>query len=118
MIRPSTAIRPAVLVVASLTLILLVLTGGAAAARAAGSCGIVTAAGKPWIVVAKGVPCPTAIRVVRALARRTAALRPGQKVVVRSPLRDFTCVISSHGKAAGSCAGAGALRSIIWLAAA
>jgi hypothetical protein len=96
---------------------LLALTAAATGARAASSCGIVTAAGHTWIVVTKGVPCSTATRVTRALAARTAAVRSGQKVTVRSPLGGFTCVLASRGKPAGSCATAGAAKSIVWIAA-
>ena len=92
--------------------------GGAASAGASASCGIVTAAGHPYIVVAKGVSCPSATGVVRTLAARTAAVRAGQKIVVRSPLRGFTCVLASQGKPAGSCATPGAAKSVVWVAAA
>jgi hypothetical protein len=95
----------------------LAVTAAAATARAAGSCGVVTASGHPWIVVANGVSCSTATRAVRGLAARTAALRAGQRVVVRSPLRGFTCVLASRGKPGGSCATAGAAKSVLWIAA-
>ena len=80
---------------------------GARSARASSSCGVVTAAGHPWIVVAKGVSCPSAAQVVRALAARTAALRPGARATVSSPLRGFVCVLASQGKPGGSCSTAG-----------
>lgn len=92
--------------------------GGAESAHASASCGVVTAAGHPFIVVAKGVSCPSATGVVRTLAARTAAVRAGQRIVVRSPLRGFTCVLASQGKPAGSCATPGAAKSVVWVAAA
>ena len=76
-----------------------------------------SAAGHTWIVVAKGVSCTSAKNVTRALAARTAALHAGQKHTVTSPLAGFTCVIASRGKPAGSCATAGAAKSIVWLGA-
>jgi hypothetical protein len=94
------------------------LAGGAASAHAASSCGIVTAAGHPFIVVAKGITCPSATGVVRALAARTAAVRTGQRLVVHSPLRGFTCVLASQGKPGGSCSTAGAAKSVLWIIAA
>ena len=95
----------------------LAVTAGAATAGAATSCGLVTASGHSWIVVAQGVPCSTAKRVTRALATRTAALRSGQTVVVHSPLSGFHCVLSSRGKPGGSCATPGAAKSILWIVA-
>ena len=100
------------------TLSLLALTTGAASAQAATSCGVVTAAGHPWIVVAKAVPCSTARHVVQGLAARTAALRTGATVTVSSPLRGFYCVLASHGKPGGSCATPGAAKSLLWIVAA
>ena len=97
----------------------LALTAGAATTRAATSCGIVTAAGHPWIVVAKGVTCGTAKRVTRALAARTAALRSGQRRTMTTPLlHGFYCVLASHGKPGGSCSTPGAARSVLWIVAA
>ena len=94
----------------------LALAAGTAPARAASGCGIVAAAGHTWIVVAKGVPCATAKRVTRALAARTSRVRTGQRVVTTSPLlRGFTCVLASQGKPGGSCATAGAARSVLWI---
>lgn len=99
-------------------LALLAATAGATSARAMTSCGVVNAAGHPWIVVAKGVSCTTAKRVTRGLAARTAAVRSGQTVRVTSPLlHGFTCVLASHGKPGGSCSTAGATRSVLWLVA-
>ena len=86
-------------------------------AHAATSCGIVSAAGRPWILVANGVPCSTGARVVRSLAARTAAVRAGSTVVVPSPLPGFKCVLASHGKPGGSCSTAGATKSLLWLGA-
>jgi hypothetical protein len=100
------------------TLSLLAVTAGAASAQAATSCGIVTAAGHPWIVVTRGVPCSTAKRVVQGLAARTAALRTGASVTVSSPLRGFHCVLASHGKPGGSCATPGATKNLLWIVAA
>lgn len=96
---------------------LLAVTAGAGTARASTSCGVVTAAGHPWIIVAKGVPCSTAKSVVRRLAARTAAVPSGGRVVVSSPLHGFTCVLASQGKPGGSCSTAGAAKSILWLSA-
>ena len=92
-------------------------TAGAASAQSAGSCGILTAAGHPWIVVAKGVPCSTVNRVVRGFAARTAALHNGQNANVHSPLKGFHCVIASHGKPSGSCSNVGATKNFVWLVA-
>jgi len=100
------------------TMSLLAVTTGAASARAATSCGISTAAGHPWIVVAQGVPCATAKRVVQGLAARTAAVRSGTSVTVSSPLRGFHCVLASRGKPGGSCSTPGATKSLLWMAAA
>lgn len=97
---------------------LLAVTAGAVSARAAASCGIVTAAGHPWIVVAQGVPCSTAKRVVQGFAARTAALRTGASLTVSSPLHGFHCLLASHGKPGGSCATPGATRSLLWMVAA
>ena len=80
------------------------LTAGAGAAtRGQQSCGVVSAAGHGWIVVAKNVPCPTAARVVRGFAARTARLHAGARQVVTSPLAGFTCLLASQGKPGGSC---------------
>jgi len=100
----------------SALLTLAAMTAGATAALPAMSCGIVSAAGHSWIVISKGVSCTSAKNVTRALAARTAALHAGQKRTVTSPLAHFTCVISNHGKPAGSCA-ATAAKSIVWLVA-
>jgi hypothetical protein len=77
-----------------------------------------TASGHAWIVVAKGVSCASAKSVVRRLAARTAAVHAGQHVIVTSPLRGFTCVLSSQGHPGGSCSTTGAARSILWIVAA
>jgi hypothetical protein len=98
-------------------LLALALTAGASTARASASCGFITAAGHPWIIVVKGVSCASAKRVVRGFAARTARLRSGQTIVVHSPLAGFTCVLASKGKPGGSCSTAGAGKSILWLAA-
>ena len=104
------------LVIAAL-LSLFAMTAGTTRASAATSCGVVTASGHAWIVVAKGVTCTTAKSVTRRLAARTAALHSGQKVTVTGVLRGFTCVLASMGKPGGSCATAGAAKSILWLVA-
>lgn len=96
----------------------LALTAGAVSARAATSCGVVTAAGHPWIVVAQGVSCSTGKRVVQGFAARTAALRSGASVTVSSPLSGFHCVLASRGKPGGSCSTAGAAKSLLWIIAA
>jgi cytochrome bd-type quinol oxidase subunit 2 len=99
-------------------LALLAATSGATSARAASrSCGIVTASGLAWIVVAKNVTCTTAKSVTRRLAARTAAVRSGQTVIVASPLSGFHCVLARQGRPGGSCATAGARKSILWLSA-
>jgi hypothetical protein len=100
------------------TLSLLAVTTGAASARAATSCGIITAAGHPWIVVANRVPCSTAKRVVQGFAARTAALRTGASVTVSSPLSGFHCLLASRGKPGGSCSTPGATKSLLWIVAA
>jgi hypothetical protein len=92
-------------------------TGAGAAVRGQTSCGVLTASGHPWIIVAKNVPCSTANRVVRGFASRTAALHTGARVVVTSPLSGFTCLLASQGKPGGSCSTAGAAKSILWLSA-
>src|SRR5262249_15625555 len=51
--------------------------GTVGAATAATSCGIVSAAGHKWILVATGVPCSTAKRFTARLGARTAALHAG-----------------------------------------
>jgi hypothetical protein len=96
--------------------VLLVATGGVSNARASTSCGILVAAGHPWIVVAKSVPCSKAKSVTRSFASQTNALHTGQQRIVHtSALRGFTCLIASRGKPGGSCATAGAVKSILWL---
>jgi hypothetical protein len=100
------------------TLCALAATAGAATASASTSCGIVTASGHPWIIVAKGVPCTRAKSVTRHFAARTAGLRSGARLTVPSPLRGFTCVLASQGKPGGSCSTAGAARSVLWIVAA
>ena len=93
-------------------------TSGATAARASTSCGIVSASGRAWIIVAKNVPCAKAKAVTRSFAARTAALRAGQHRVVTTPLLPgFKCVLASQGKPGGSCSTAGARKSILWLSA-
>ena len=88
-------------------------------AGAATSCGIVSAAGHKWILVATGVPCSTAKRFPQRLGARTAALHAGASATVRSPVSGgFVCVLSSHGKPGGSCATAGAHKQVLWIAAA
>ena len=84
------------------TLLALALTAGAATARASSSCGLLTAAGHSWIIVAKGVSCSSAKRLVRGFATRTARLRSGQTVVVHNVPGGFTCVLASRGKPGGS----------------
>jgi hypothetical protein len=103
----------ALLVVAGASVLL---AGGVSNARASTSCGIVMAAGHPWIVVAKSVPCSKAKSVTSSFASQTNALHTGQQRVVHtSALPGFSCLIASRGKPGGSCAVAGATRSILWL---
>jgi hypothetical protein len=95
-----------------------VASSGATAAHASTSCGIVSASGRAWIVVAKNVPCAKAKAVTRGFAARTAALRAGQqRVVTTSLLPGFTCLLVRHGKPGGSCSTAGARKSVLWLSA-
>jgi hypothetical protein len=95
---------------------LLALTAGVADGRASTSCGIVVATGHPWIIVSKAVPCSKAKTVVRSFAVRTNRLHTGQRAVVHTALLPgFTCVLASQGKPGGSCATAGAAKSILWL---
>jgi len=112
--------RRSVLVRTAIVTALSVLAGtvGSVQAHAATSCGIVTAAGHPWIVVANGLTCSTAKRVVQGFAARTAAVRSGTTLTVSSPLRGFHCVLASRGKPGGSCANAGATKNLVWLVAA
>ena len=106
-----------VLVVAALAA--LALTTGASAASTSTSCGIVSASGRAWIVVAKSVTCPKAKSVTRSFATRTAALRAGQRrVVTTTLLPGFHCVLASQGKPGGSCSTAGATKSVLWIVAA
>ena len=108
------------LVILAVTAALLagVAASGATAARASTSCGIVSASGRAWIIVAKNVPCAKAKAVVRSFAARTAALRAGQRrVVTTSLLPGFTCVLASQGKPGGSCSTARARKSVLWLSA-
>ena len=96
--------------------VLLALTAGVSSGRASTSCGIVMAAGHPWIIVAKSVPCSKAKSVTSSFAAQTNALHTGQRKTVRtSMLPGFVCVLASQGKPGGSCAVAGATRSILWL---
>lgn len=88
------------------------------ATAASRGCGVVRAGGRAYIVVAKGVTCPAAARVVRGFAARMNALRPGRKLVVSSPLAGFTCVLSYRTTRGGGCSTVGAVKSIIWLGAA
>jgi hypothetical protein len=92
-------------------------TTGAATARASASCGVVTAAAHPWIVVAKSVSCTSAKSMVRHFAARTAALRAGESIKLAGTLPGFVCVLASHGKPGGSCSTAGGVRSVLWLSA-
>ena len=95
-----------------------VASSGATAAHASTSCGIVSASGHAWIIVAKNVPCAKAKAVTRSFAARTAALRAGQqRVVTTSLLPGFTCLLVRHGKPGGSCSTAGARKSVLWLSA-
>ncbi len=99
-------------------LAVLALTAGASTAQASSSCGVYNAGGHMWIIVVRSVSCPKAKAVVRSLAAQTVALRSGQrKVVHTSLLPGFTCVLASRGKPGGSCAGAGAVKSVTWLGA-
>jgi hypothetical protein len=105
------------LVVAALSA--LALASGSSAAPASTSCGIMSASGHTWIVVAKSVTCTKAKSVTRGLAARTAALRAGQRrVVTTALLPGFHCVLASQGKPGGSCSTAGATKSVLWIAAA
>jgi hypothetical protein len=93
-------------------------TLGASSAKAQTSCGILTASGRAWIIVAKGVPCATAKNVTRSFASATAALHAGARRTVTTPLlHGFVCVLASEGKPGGSCSTAGAARSVLWLVA-
>ena len=103
-------------VVAALALVALGL-GSTAASAASKSCGVVTAGGHPYIVVAKSVTCATAARVVKGFGTRLNAVASGRKVVVRSPLAGFTCILTNLGHRGGGCSTVGAVRSIIWLSA-
>jgi len=95
-----------------------VATSSATAARTSTSCGIVSASGRAWIIVAKNVPCATAKAVVRSFAARTTALRSGQRrVVTTTLLPGFTCLLVRQGKPGGSCSTAGAQKSVLWLSA-
>jgi hypothetical protein len=96
---------------------LLALTAGTARAGTTGGCGIVSAAGHSWIVVAKGIPCSRATQVVRGFASRTAHVPSGATVIVASPLSGFHCILASHGRPGGSCATPGAAKNLVWLAA-
>jgi hypothetical protein len=105
-------------VAAVLTLSVLALSAGAINAEAVPRCGVVTAAGHTWAVIASGVPCSTASRVVRGFAARTAALRVGGKATVKSPLAGFQCIVANLGKPGGACStAAGAPRTVLWVAA-
>jgi len=105
----------AALVIAAAS-VLLALTAGVSSGKASTSCGIVMAAGHPWIIVAKSVPCSKAKSVTSSFAAQTNALHTGQRKTVRtSMLPGFVCVLASQGKPGGSCAVAGATRSILWL---
>ena len=95
------------------------LTSGTSAAPASTGCGIVSASGHAWIVVAKSVTCPEAKSVTRAFAPRTAALHSGQRrLVTTTLLPGFHCVLASQGKPGGSCSTAGAAKSVLWIVAA
>ena len=89
---------------------------GASGARTSTSCGILTASGHAWIIVAKSVPCATAKNVTRSFATATAALHSGARRTVTTPLlHGFVCVLASQGKPGGSCSTAGAARSVLWI---
>jgi hypothetical protein len=110
------SIRLVALLVVAAASVLLALTAGVSSSRASTSCGIVMAAGHPWIIVAKSVPCAKAKSVTSSFAARTNALHTGQRRTVRSPLLPgFVCVLASQGKPGGSCSVAGATKSILWL---
>ncbi len=95
---------------------LLALTAGVSEGRASTSCGIVVAAGHPWIIVSKVVPCSKAKAVTRSFAARTNGLHTGQRAVVHTALLPgFVCVLASQGKPGGSCSTAGAAKSVLWL---
>lgn len=90
---------------------------GASSARAAGSCGIVTAGGHSWIVVSKGIACGRAKQVVQGFAGRTARIRNGQHTTVPSPIRGLTCVLANRGKPSGACSNVGASQEVVWITA-
>jgi hypothetical protein len=113
---PSTRLL-ARLAVASV-LALLAMSVGATAARADTRCGILSTAGHSWIVVTKGVPCSTALRITRGYAVRTAAMQAGQTRLVSSPIHGFRCLLSNRGQPAGGCVTPGNAKSILWIVAA
>lgn len=89
---------------------------GANGAKASTSCGILTASGHAWIIVAKSVPCATAKNVTRSFATATAALHSGaRRTVTTRLLHGFVCVLASQGKPGGSCSTAGAAKSVLWI---
>ena len=98
-------------------LCVLAATAGAATASASTSCGVVTAAGHPRIVVAKSVSCPPRRTwfAISARARRPFGRAGPSSWRGRSPAS--SCVLSSHGKPGGSCSTAGGVRSVLWLSA-
>jgi hypothetical protein len=108
--------RHVTLLVVTVAVALLALTAGVSNSRASTSCGIVVAAGHPWIIVSKVVPCSKAKAVTRPFAARTNALHTGGRAVVHTALLPgFTCVPASQGKSGGSCSTAGAGKSVLWL---
>ena len=94
-----------------------VIAGTTGGAKAASSCGVVTASGHPFIVVANGMSCSAAAAIVRKLASQTAALRLGKSVNVAHPPAGFVCVLQNRAKPAGSC-NAGPSKMVTWLIAA
>ena len=100
------------IVVASVVALLI---GGTA--RAASSCGVLTASGHPFIVVASGMPCSAAGGIVRRLAGQTDAVRLGRTVTVAHPPAGFVCVLQNRAKPPGSC-NAGPAKTVTRLVAA
>jgi hypothetical protein len=86
-------------------------------ARAASSCGVITAGGHPFIVIASGMSCSAAGTIVRRLAGQTAAVHLGTSVKVAHPPAGFVCVLQNRAKPAGSC-NAGPTKVVTWLVAA
>ena len=109
MVRKALAIWSAAALVGAASL-----AGSAGAAPTGPGCGVISAAGKSFLVVGLGVPCSTATAVARQFAARTAHAAPGSNIAVSTPrLPGWGCAIRNIGRQAGACS-RDATHTVIW----